>query len=290
MGEYLNALLREITAVGTYLSNKGWYPESIYVGGGTPTILSAGEMRALLTCIENNLDMTQIKEITVEAGRPDTIDREKLEGLKEAGVERISINPQSMKSDTLDLIGRNHEPETIIEAYKIARNTGFPIINMDLIAGLPGEKLCDFQSSLNRILDLHPENITIHTLAVKRASKLKTIDAEYSYRQGELVKEMLDYGQDILKKSGYSPYYLYRQKQMTGNLENVGYALPGTESIYNIRIMEENQNIIAMGAGGISKFIYPEENRLERIPNVSNYEIYIERIDEMINRKLKHIQ
>lgn len=194
-----------------------------------------------------------------------------------------------MKEETLKRIGRFHKPEEIITAFNMAREFGFSFINMDLIAGLPGENTEDFIDSLQTILMLKPENITVHTLAVKRASKLKEMDMNYSFHQGKKVRKMIDKGSPILLRAGYRPYYLYRQKQMTGNFENVGYALPGTESIYNIKIMEENQTIIALGAGGISKAWYPKEKRLERIPNVSNYEIYIERIDEMIERKRKGI-
>ena len=224
-------------------------------------------------------------EFTVEAGRPDTITESKLTVLKENGVDRISINPQSMKQETLDRIGRCHRPEDVIAAFHMAQNVGFKVINADLIAGLPGEEPEDFLYSLKSVMNLEPENITVHTLAVKRASKLKEMDEDYSYRQGEKVRKMLDRGQQLLNSAGYMPYYLYRQKQMAGNFENVGYSFPGKESLYNIRIMEENQTILALGAGGISKAWYPDQNRLERIPNVSNYEIYIERIEEMIQRK-----
>ena len=165
-----------------------------------------------------------------------------------------------------------------------------PIINADLITGLPEENPEDFRHTLEEIIQLDPENITVHTLAVKRASRLIEQDADYHYRQGEVVREMLFIASKLLTEAGYHPYYLYRQKHMSGNFENVGWSKPGTESIYNIRIMEEDQTIVAMGAGGISKMYYPEENRLERIPNVSNYEIYIDRIDEMIERKRKGIE
>ena len=193
--------------------------------------------------------------------------------------------PQSMNQETLDRIGRLHRSEDVTEAFRTAQKIGFKVINADLIAGLPGEEPEDFLYSLKSIIDLGPENITVHTLAVKRASRLKEIDEYYSYRQGKKVRLMLNSGQQILGEAGYVPYYLYRQKQMAGNLENVGYCFPGEESLYNIRIMEENQTILALGAGGISKVWYPDENRLERIPNVSNYEIYIERIEKMIQRK-----
>lgn len=286
---YLTALSREIGYTGREMKKKGWYPESIYIGGGTPTTLSPDELDLLLGQVHKCFNLEGLKEFTVEAGRPDTITFEKLKIIKEYGAERISINPQSMKKETLRLIGRMHEPEDIITAFETAREIGFSVINADLIAGLPEETPEDYISSLEDIIKLKPENITVHTLAVKRASKLKEIDEDYSYHQGKKVSEMLDRGSSILSGHGYKPYYLYRLKQMAGNFENVGYSLHGTESIYNVKIMEENQTIIALGAGGISKVWYPDERRLERVPNVSNYEIYIERIEEMLTRKAEGI-
>ncbi|MGI6733148.1 MAG: coproporphyrinogen dehydrogenase HemZ [Anaerovoracaceae bacterium] len=282
---YLDALEREIRFAGEAVAKRGWYPESVYVGGGTPTTLEDKDLERLLKIVRTSFDLGQLLEFTVEAGRPDTITESKLTVLKENGVDRISINPQSMKQETLDRIGRCHRPEDVIAAFHMAQNVGFKVINADLIAGLPGEEPEDFLYSLKSVMNLEPENITVHTLAVKRASKLKEMDEDYSYRQGEKVRKMLDRGQQLLNSAGYMPYYLYRQKQMAGNFENVGYSFPGKESLYNIRIMEENQTILALGAGGISKAWYPDQNRLERIPNVSNYEIYIERIEEMIQRK-----
>ncbi len=282
---YLDALEREIRFAGEAAVKNGLYPESVYVGGGTPTTLTDEDLDQLLKVVRKHFDLTRIREFTVEAGRPDTITESKLIVLKENGVDRISINPQSMKQETLEAIGRCHRPEDVISAFKAAQDIGFKVINADLIAGLPGEESEDFLDSLNRIIALSPENITVHTLAVKRASRLKEMDEDYSYHHGGQVMDMLDQGQKIMYEHGYMPYYLYKQKQMAGNLENVGYSLPGKEGIYNIRIMEENQTILALGAGGISKVWYPNENRLERVPNVSNYEIYIERIEEMIQRK-----
>lgn len=282
---YLAALHKEIDFVGQHLKNIGRQAESIYIGGGTPTTLNADDLGQLIHKLQSAFDMSTVREFTVEAGRPDTITEDKLRVIKNSGVGRISINPQSMKQRTLELIGRSHTPGEIVEAFKKAKEVGIPIINADLITGLPEEQPEDFRETLDRIMELDPENITVHTLAVKRASKLIEQDADYNYRQGEVVREMLEIASDKLTKAGYQPYYMYRQKHMSGNFENVGWAKPGTESIYNIRIMEEDQTIVAMGAGGISKMYYPEENRLERVPNVSNYEIYIERIDEMIERK-----
>lgn len=286
---YLDTLEYEIRFAGRAAEEKGMYPESVYIGGGTPSVLEDRELKRLLSIVKESFDLSRVREFTLEAGRPDTITESKLIVLKENGVDRISINPQSMKEATLKRIGRHHMPSDIIDAIKLAKEVGFHVINADLIAGLPEEETGDFSDSLGQIVELGPENITIHTLAVKRASKLKEIDESYSYRQGDRVRQMLNMGEKMLTVAGYRPYYLYRQKQMAGNLENVGYSLPGKESLYNIRIMEENQTILALGAGGISKVWYPEENRLERIPNVSNYEIYTERIEDMIDRKKKGI-
>ena len=286
---YLEALKKEIEYVGKRMKETGLWSESIYIGGGTPTTLTAEQLDDLLTTVEDNIDLSNTVEFTVEAGRPDTITFEKLQSIKRHGVQRISINPQSMKERTLELIGRSHQPADIIKAFEKSNRVGIPMVNADIIAGLPEEEPEDFADTLKKILELAPENITVHTLAVKRASRLVEVDKDYHYKQGERVKEMLDISREMLSKAGYRPYYLYRQKHMAGSFENVGYCKEETPCIYNIRIMEEHQTILALGAGGISKMYYPEENRLERVPNVSNYEIYISRLDEMLERKEKNI-
>lgn len=285
INQYLSALIKEISFVGSEIAKSGLQVETIYIGGGTPTVLTDIQMNTLLMHIDAYFDLKHLKEYTVECGRPDTINLDKLKAMKAHGVNRISINPQTMKSETLETIGRKHTPQKIKEAFQLARNSNIPIINMDLIAGLPGELASDFKYSLETILDLEPENITIHTLALKRTSKLKEIREEYCYEDEKHVKEMLRITSELLDKNRYEPYYMYRQKYMSGNYENVGYCKKDSACIYNVRIMEEKQTIIALGAGAISKVYYPFENRLERVPNVSNYEIYIERIDEMIERK-----
>ena len=289
IARYLEALKKEIAFAGEETSRCGLIVESVYIGGGTPTTLTAEQLTELLEHTKASFDLSQCREFTVESGRPDTITEEKLSAILQSGAERISINPQTMKQETLDRIGRYHTPEEIREAFRMADRVQMPIVNADLIAGLPGEEPEDFVNSLKEIIELKPENITVHTLAVKRASRLIEQEKDYSYHQGNKVKVMLDAGSRMLAEAGYRPYYLYRQKQMTGNFENVGYALPGKENLYNMKIMEENQTIIALGAGGISKVWYPAENRLERVPNVSNYEIYIERLEEMMDRKRKGI-
>lgn len=286
---YLKALKNEIAFVGKRMRETDLWAESIYIGGGTPTTLSAEQLDDLLQSVEDNIDLSRNIEFTVEAGRPDTITDEKLKVIKRHGVDRISINPQSMKGRTLELIGRSHKPEDITEAFIKAQRAGIPIVNADIIAGLPEEDSDDFAGTLEKILNLGPENITVHTLAVKRASKLVELDKDYHYKHADLVKEMLEISRKVLAESGYRPYYLYRQKHMAGALENIGYTKDNTPCIYNIRIMEERQTVLALGAGGISKMYYPDENRLERVPNVSNYEIYISRLDEMLERKEKNI-
>ncbi|HCU08061.1 MAG TPA: coproporphyrinogen dehydrogenase HemZ [Clostridiales bacterium] len=288
--KYLEALHKEIDAVAGRIETLGWYAESIYIGGGTPTSLNVSQLQELLRRISQRFITDRTREFTVECGRPDTIDKDKLNIIAQWGAERISINPQTMVDRTLEYIGRSHNAQQIRDAFSLAKTCGIPMINADLIAGLPGEDPKDFKFSLDQVLLLKPANITVHTLAVKKASRLIEEDQDYAYRTGAATAEMLADAGATLRREGYRPYYLYRQKHMAGNLENVGYALPGTESLYNIRIMAEDQSIIALGAGGISKIYYPEENRLERIPNVTNYEIYIERIEEMIQRKETGIQ
>lgn len=286
---YLDALCREIEAVGAGMNTFGIVPESVYIGGGTPTTLDEYQLDRLLSHIYKYINLENIREFTVEAGRPDTITESKIRVLSDYHADRISINPQTMQEETLRIIGRNHTNSQIYEAFELARKFEIPIINCDLIAGLPAETPDDFCDTVNKVAELGAENITVHTLAVKRASKLKDIDSSFHFRQAETVAQMLAAGREILDSRGYRPYYLYRQKHMAGSLENTGYCRNDTFSVYNIRIMEEAQSIIAMGAGGISKVYYPDENRLERVPNVSNYEIYISRIDEMIERKNRNI-
>lgn len=289
MERYLDALCYEIEFAGRGMLDDSISVESLYIGGGTPTALTAGQLKRLLSCVKNSLDLSALQEFTLEAGRPDTITYEKLELIKEFGIGRISINPQTMHEKTLQLIGRSHTTEQTRQAFQMAHKAGFPVINADLIAGLPEESPAEFQESLKQVLDLGPGNITIHTLAVKRSSRLKELDENFHYRQPEVTQEMLGRAEAILRGAGYRPYYLYRQKHTAGNTENIGYCREDALSLYNVRIMEEAQTIIALGAGGITKVYYPQENRLERIPNVSNYEIYIERIEEMLDRKRNHL-
>jgi oxygen-independent coproporphyrinogen-3 oxidase len=288
--DYLEALKKEIRFVASGMKRNGLFPETLYIGGGTPTTLNEKDLDDLLGMLTELFSAEQLAEFTVEAGRPDTIDAEKLKILKNRGVTRISINPQSLEDQTLALIGRDHDSESVRRAFMAAREVGISAINSDIIAGLPGERPEDFERTLRGVLEFSPENVTVHTLALKRAARLKEADTEYHYRQAETAAEMLKMAHGYLKESGYKAYYLYRQKQMAGNLENTGYAKEGYCCLYNMRIMEENQTIIALGAGASTKRYYPETNRLERVFNVSNYEIYVERIDEMLERKRSLLQ
>lgn len=285
INDYLQALYKEMRAVLPQLRDKGYQLRSIYIGGGTPTSLEPMQLAELLALVQSLWPFSG--ECTVEAGRPDTITKEKLAALKEGGVNRISINPQSMHDETLIHIGRAHTTEDIEKAFVLAREIGFLTINMDIIAGLPYETPEMFLDTLRRIEMLSPENVTVHTLAIKRASRLHEQLKEYTACPQEEVEIMVDEANRWAQAQGYRPYYLYRQKYMAGNLENVGHALPGHECQYNIDIMEETHAIAAFGAGAISKRIFEEEQKIKRIPNVKNVEEYIARIDEMIIRKEK---
>ena len=287
MEPYLQALGKEIDFAGEAVKADGYKVETLYFGGGTPTSLTTEQLDRLLSRVSTAFALGGVKEYTVEAGRPDTITYEKLQVLQDHGVDRISINPQSMKQKTLDLIGRRHTVEDVYEAFEMANKAGIEVINADLIAGLPEETAEDFANSLEEIIRLGAGNITLHTLAVKRASRLKEMDENFNYRDEELREQMLTAAHERLRGRGYVPYYLYRQKHTSGNTENTGFCNDDRPGLYNIRIMEEAQSNLALGAGGISKIYFPEENRLERVANVSNYEIYIDRIDEMIDRKIK---
>ena len=280
---YLQALFKEIEYAGTCFPEKKLV--SIYIGGGTPTTLSAEQLQRLLRKVKETFDFTYLREWTVEAGRPDSITKDKLQVLKEEGVSRISINPQSMQQKTLDVIGRRHTTEQIVEAFRMARECGHDNINMDLIIGLTGETAADVEGTLAEIKKLSPDSLTVHTLAVKRAARLNAEMDRYRDQKSQDAVEMMRLCQGFAKKEGYEPYYLYRQKNMAENLENIGYARPGKEGLYNVLIMEEHHTILALGSGGSTKFNFAGTNRLERVENVKSVKDYIERIDEMIGRK-----
>ena len=234
--------------------------------------------------------MDQVKEFTVEAGRPDSITEEKLQVLRNHGITRISINPQTMKQETLDLIGRRHTVEQVKETFRLARRMGFDNINMDLIVGLPEEDEEDVRNTMEQIKELRPDSLTVHSLAIKRAARLNMFRERYGNLKITGTQEMIDMTARYAREMGMEPYYLYRQKNMAGNFENVGYSVPGKACIYNILIMEEKQTIMACGAGTTTKVVFPRENRLERAENVKEVEQYIERVDEMLERKEKLIR
>lgn len=280
---YLEALFREMEYVAKKKS--GCPLDTVYFGGGTPTSLSAAELDRLLTKLYTAFDCSGLSELTVEAGRPDSITREKLLVLKKHGVTRISINPQTMKQATLDLIGRRHTVAMVRDSFYLAREMGFNNINMDLIIGLPKENAADVLATMEAVKELRPDSLTVHSLAIKRAARLNTMKDVYKDMIWHDTQEMLELTSRYAEEMGMEPYYLYRQKNMAGNFENVGYALPGKACIYNILIMEEQQTIMACGAGTATKILYPQENRLERVENVKDAEQYIARIDEMLERK-----
>ena len=285
---YLDALEKEMRSFANCLPGKKL--NTVYLGGGTPTTLSAEQLDRLLSLVKEQFHFADVREFCVEAGRPDSITAEKLMVLKRWGVDRISINPQSMQQRTLDLIGRKHLVEQVKEAFRLARDTGHDNINMDIIIGLPGEKPQDVADTLRQIGELNPESLTVHTLAIKRAARLNTEKENYTEYKATEVPRMLEQAIQFAKENDYLPYYLYRQKNMADNLENIGYARYGREGLYNILIMEEKQTILALGAGGMSKFVFHKENRLERVDNVKSVLDYINRIDEMIARKKSFIE
>lgn len=282
-GSYLDALYRELDYVAG--KKKGCPLETVYFGGGTPTSLSPEDLSRLFAKLKAAFDFSSVREFTVEAGRPDSITEEKLKVLKEYGVTRISINPQTMKQETLDLIGRRHTVEDVREKFLLARELGFDNINMDLIIGLPEEGSDDVRATMEAVKELAPDSLTVHSLAIKRAARLNTMREAYKGLKIENTQEMIGLTEQYARGMGLEPYYLYRQKNMAGNFENVGYALPGKACIYNVLIMEEKQTIIGCGAGTTTKRLFADENRIERAENVKDVGQYIERIDEMIARK-----
>lgn len=291
--EYLDALEKEIDFTAQKFYHKKL--NSIYIGGGTPTTLNPQQLDRLIRKIKCSFDLQHCVEFTVEAGRPDSITREKLAVLRKHNIDRISINPQTMKQETLDLIGRRHTVEQIKESFKIARELGFDNINMDLIMGLPQEDIEDVRNTMEELKALDPDNITIHSLAIKRAARLNIFKDHYKDMQMVNTQAHMDLCADYCKEMGLSPYYLYRQKGMAGNMENVGYAKSGKAGVYNILIMEEKQTIMALGAGATTKFVLPELNpdgshRIERVENVKDVKNYLERVDEMIKRKMKKME
>ena len=286
--EYIETLKKEIDYISDVYKDKNLV--SVYIGGGTPTSISHELLDNLLTHINSSFDMSKCREFTVEAGRPDSITGEKLMVMKKHNISRISINPQTMNDETLKVIGRAHTVEQTKEAFKLARECGFDNINMDLIAGLPGENIDSMKHTLDEIKKLSPESLTVHSLAIKRAANLKQQLGEYGDAINQDMDAMLDMVADVATELGMEPYYLYRQKNIGGNLENVGYAKKGLECLYNILIMEEITDIIAAGAGASTKVTYHKENRVERVENCKSVDDYINRFDEMLERKKKEFR
>ncbi len=280
--EYLDALLKEIDFVAKRSATKKL--NTVYIGGGTPTTLTAEQLERLIVNIKEKFSFDSVLEFTVEAGRPDTITVEKLEVMKRHGVDRISINPQTMQDETLKKIGRNHTAADIKAVFDQARALGFDNINMDIIVGLESESVADVEATLSAIKEMKPDNLTVHSLAMKRGSIAKERGAVGRY--GKEIEKMIEYSFAYAKNMELLPYYLYRQKNIAGNYENVGYAKVDKAGIYNILIMEEKQSIIAVGAGATTKIVRPKEKeKIIRIENVKDIDAYIERIDEMLERK-----
>lgn len=286
MRAYLDALYKELAFVAKHHRDKKL--TTIYIGGGTPTALDEECLSKLMNMIHELFPVEESEEFTVESGRPDSITKEKFRILKEAGVTRISINPQTMHQETLDLIGRAHTVEQTKEAFLLARECGFDNINMDIITGLPGESLSYVHETLDEIFKLRPESLTVHSLAIKRAAHLNIEMEKYQGMVKGSTNEMLRLVDEYASNMEMEAYYMYRQKNIPGNLENIGYCVPDKECLYNILIMEEKQDIISCGAGASSKYVF-EQGRIERTENVKNLDHYINRIDEMIDRKRKYL-
>ena len=281
--EYLDALCLEIRETARMMKN--YKLDTIYIGGGTPTTLEPYQLKRLLEQLGESFGFDGLVEFTIEAGRPDSITREKLETIKEFPVTRISVNPQTMNQDTLEIIGRRHTVAQTIEAFHLARELNYNNINMDLIVGLPGEDISKVKYTLEKVKELSPDSLTVHSLAVKRAARLNMFKDKYQEMTFENNQEIMELTQQTAYSMEMGPYYLYRQKNMKGNFENVGYAKVDKAGIYNILIMEEKQPIIALGAGGSSKLVFDHGKRIERVENVKDVTSYIARIDEMIERK-----
>ncbi|WNS76749.1 coproporphyrinogen III oxidase [Bacillus sp. DTU_2020_1000418_1_SI_GHA_SEK_038] len=285
---FLGGLHYEMRKVGEWLKENNVKITTVYYGGGTPTSITAEEMDMLYEEMYTSFpDVEKIREITVEAGRPDTITPEKLEVLKKWKIDRISINPQSYIQETLKAIGRHHTVEETIDKFHLARHMGMNNINMDLIIGLPGEGVPEFSHTLSETEKLMPESLTVHTLSFKRASEMTKNKEKYKVADRKEIEKMMDMAENWTKEHNYTPYYLYRQKNILGNLENVGYSLPGQDSIYNIMIMEEKQTIIGLGCGAASKFVHPTTGKITQFANPKDPKTYNESFEKYTNEKLR---
>ncbi|MCY6353930.1 coproporphyrinogen III oxidase [Clostridium sp. ZS2-4] len=290
---YLETLSYEIQRIKKFIDEKDLKVECVYFGGGTPTSVSEEQFEMILSDIYKNfVKDREVHEFNVECGRPDSISEYKLNSMKKYGVNRISINPQSMNDDTLKAIGRNHTVQDVIDKFNLARKLGFENINMDIIIGLPNEDLQHVKNTCSELLRLKPDSITVHGMAVKRASKLheQIVTGEFSIREQNELNEMHGETVKLAKELGMEPYYMYRQKNMVGNMENVGYAKESREGIYNVQIIEEKQTILALGADAVTKVVFPHNNRLERFPNIKDVREYIKRIDEKIEKKIELLE
>ena len=285
MPDFVKCVKYEIEYTAKLLKNTSYRIVGLYFGGGTPTTLSASDLKDIFKKCFDSFELDNLREFTVEAGRPDTIDREKLMVMKESGVTRISINPQTMNDKILEVIGRSHTVDDIYDSFKLARECGFDNINMDLIAGLPTESFEQFKNSVNKVIELDPECITVHTMSIKRGSRLHEQLGDYALTDEEVVREMVEYSYQKLLENEYFPYYLYRQKHMVGDFENIGYSKNGYECLYNIMIMEETNSIVSVGCGGVTKIVNLPNDRIERVFNVKEAMDYVTRIDEMCKRK-----
>lgn len=283
--EYIEKLIYEILSIKDIMHNKSI--NTVYIGGGTPTSIPTRDLERIIETIYNSFGEKNIKEFTVEAGRPDTIDLELLKMLRNQNIDRISINPQSMNDVTLKKIGRKHTTKDILNAYKMAKEVGIDTINMDLIVGLPGEGVTEIINTLRLLEKLNPENVTVHTLSVKKGSEIDHNIDKFDIKGQGVIEKMLFEASTFAKKMNLEPYYLYRQKHILGNYENIGYAKKDKECIYNISIMEEKETIVAAGLGAVTKIYYQDEDRLERIPNFKDMKNYLTRIEELIDKKRK---
>ena len=287
---YMQALSKEIKSISKYVNDKKLNIQCVYFGGGTPTSVNNEQFEDIMKCIyEAFIEPNNVLEFTVECGRPDSISFEKLTTMKKYGVHRISVNPQTMNDDTLKLIGRNHSVDSVKETFKMARELGFDNINMDLIVGLPGEKISHMLKTSDEIFKLKPDSITIHGMSIKKGSRLHENmlnNQKFVIPTQEELNKMYEHTVKLAKKLCMQPYYMYRQKNMVGSMENVGYSTPSKEGVYNIQMIEEKQTIIALGADAVCKVVFLEENRHERFANLKDIKGYIERIDEMIDKKI----
>lgn len=285
--DYVNLLTEEIKETAVYAKNFGLRLESIYFGGGTPTTLSAEQLALLFDTIAKNFDLSTVREYTVEAGRPDTITKEKLLALKNAGVTRISINPQTFNDEVREYIGRHHTTKQTLDALETAQSVGFDNINMDFIAGLPTESEQSFCSSIDKAISLGVSSITVHTLSLKTGAYMATRDRAFDLTDKILAKMMVDYAGKALYSAGYKPYYMYRQGKSLGNLENVGWCKPDADCLYNVFMMDETHSVFAVGAGAVIKLKNCNSGKIERIYNYKYPYEYIDRFDEILNRKKK---